>query len=103
MSIDFCLGLRFNMIQCYTLLALMAQITGLKPGIVRHNMVNIHIYEDQLELFKEELKRKPCKAPRLLINPNIRSLEDLETWVTTEDFEITEYKYHPPIKYPFTV
>ena len=81
----------------------MAQITGLKPGIVRHNMVNIHIYEDQLELFKEELKRKPCKAPRLLINPNIRSLEDLETWVTTEDFEITEYKYHPPIKYPFTV
>lgn len=102
-SVDFCLGLRFNMIQCYTLLALMAQITGLKPGIARHNMVNIHIYEDQLELFKEELKRKPCKAPRLLINPNIRSLEDLETWVTTEDFEITEYKYHPPIKYPFTV
>lgn len=102
-SVDFCLGLRTNNIQCYVLLALMAQITGLKPGIARHNMVNIHIYEDQLELFKEELKRAPCKSPKLRINPNITSLADIETWVTTDDFEVTDYKYHPPIKYPFTV
>ena len=81
----------------------MAQITGLKPGTARHNMVNIHIYEDQLELFKEELTRKPTNPPKLLINPNIKSLEDLETWVTVKDFDTTKYLYHPPIKYPFTV
>lgn len=102
-SVDFCLGLRFNMVQCYVLLALMAQITGLKPGIARHNMVNIHVYEDQLEALQEELKREPYIAPKLVINPNIQSLHDVETWVTSDDFNLTDYLYHPPIKYPFTV
>lgn len=103
MSVDFCLGLRFNMIQCYTLLALMAQITGLKPGIARHNMVNIHVYEDQLELLKEELKREPFTPPTLHINSDIKSLKDIETWVTIDDFFISDYQHHDPIKYPFTV
>jgi len=39
----------------------------------------------------------------LHINPNIKSLEDLETWVTLDDFEVSGYQYHEPIAYPFSV
>ncbi|WP_418138367.1 thymidylate synthase [Marinomonas sp. RS-M-Aa-14] len=48
-SCDVPLGLNFNMVQVYVLLAIVAQITGKKPGKAFHKIVNAHIYEDQLE------------------------------------------------------
>ncbi len=103
-SCDVPLGLNFNQVQVYTFLALMAQITGKKPGIAYHKIVNAHIYEDQLELMKNvQLKREPFPSPKLHINPKIKSLEDLETWVTMDDFSISDYQHHEAIKYPFAV
>jgi len=103
-SCDVPLGLNFNMIQVYVFLALMAQITGNKPGMAYHQIINAHIYEDQLELMRDvQLKREPFAPPQLKINPDIKSLEDLETWVTMDDFEVTGYQHHDPIAYPFSV
>ena len=103
-SCDVPLGLNFNQVQCFVLLALMAQITGHKPGKVYHKIVNAHIYENQLDLMKEvQLKREPFESPKLHINPNIKSLKDIETWVTKDDFELEGYECHEPIKYPFAV
>jgi thymidylate synthase len=98
------LGLNFNQIQVFALLALMAQITGHKAGTAYHKIVNAHIYEDQLELMRDvQLKRKPYPAPKLHINPDIKSLEDIETWVTLDDFSVEGYQHHDPIAYPFSV
>ncbi|QAY02109.1 thymidylate synthase [Vibrio phage VspSw_1] len=93
----------WNAIQCYVLLALMAQITGHKPGKVTHIINNAHIYEDQLELFEEQMCRISmfCK-PKLIINPEIKTLEDLQTWVTKEDFTLEGYASHESITYPFS-
>lgn len=103
-SCDVPLGLNFNQIQSFTLLALMAQITGKKPGLAYHKIVNAHIYEDQLELMESvQLKRKPFDPPQLHINPDIKSLNDLETWVTLDDFNVEGYQHHEPIAYPFSV
>lgn len=103
-SADVPLGLNWNMIQCYTFLALMAQITGHKAGKAYHKIVNAHIYDDQLELMRDvQLKRTPFPSPKLIINPNIKTLEDLETWVTVDDFEVIGYECHEGIKYPFAV
>lgn len=102
-SCDVPLGLNFNQIQVFTLLALIAQITGHKAGKAYHKIVNAHIYEDQLELMKVQLEREPFPSPQLAINPNIKTLEDLETWVTLNDFEVTGYQHHEPIAYPFSV
>jgi len=103
-SCDVPLGLSFNMIQVYTFLALMAQITGHKAGTAYHKIVNAHIYEDQIDLMRDvQLKREPFDSPKLIINPDIKSLEDLETWVTMDDFKIEGYKHHEAIKYPFSV
>ncbi|WP_087016363.1 thymidylate synthase [Thaumasiovibrio subtropicus] len=103
-SCDVPLGLNFNQVQVFTLLALMAQITGLKAGKAYHQIVNAHIYEDQLELMRDvQLKREPFPSPQLKINPEIKSLDDLETWVTLDDFEVVGYQHHEAIKYPFSV
>ena len=103
-SCDVPLGLTFNMVQVYFLLAIIAQITGKKPGKAYHKIVNAHIYEDQVELMRDvQLTREPLPHPTLKINPDIKTLEDLETWVSTDDFEVEDYQYHDPIQYPFSV
>ncbi|EDP98872.1 thymidylate synthase [Shewanella benthica] len=103
-SCDVPLGLNFNQVQVFTLLALIAQITGKKPGQAYHKIVNAHIYEDQLELMRDvQLQREPFGPASLSINPDIKSLEDLETWVTMDDFEVLNYQHHDAIKYPFSV
>jgi len=103
-SCDVPLGLNFNMVQVYFFLAIMAQITGHKAGKAYHKIVNAHIYEDQLELMRDvQLNREPLPLPTLKINPDIKTLEDLETWVTTADFEVEGYESHPAIAYPFSV
>lgn len=103
-SCDVPLGLNFNMVQVYFFLAIMAQITGHKPGQAFHKIVNAHIYEDQYDLMKDvQLKREPLPSPKLIINPDIKSLEDLETWVSLDDFAVEGYQHHESIKYPFSV
>ena len=103
-SCDVPLGLNFNQVQVYVFLALVAQITGHKPGKAYHKIVNAHIYENQLELMKEvQLKRTPFAAPKLHINPKIKTLKDIEDWVSKDDFEVEGYECHEGIKYPFAV
>ncbi|MBL4908580.1 MAG: thymidylate synthase [Alteromonadaceae bacterium] len=103
-SCDVPLGLNFNQVQVFFFLAIMAQITGHKAGIAYHKIVNAHIYEDQLSLMKDvQLKREPLPLPKLIINPDIKSLADLETWVTMDDFKVEGYQCHEAIKYPFAV
>lgn len=103
-SDDLPLGHGFNQVQVAWLLAIMAQITGLPAAKAFHKIVNAHIYEDQLETFvNEQLPREPLPLPQLKINPDIKTLEDLETWVTVDDFELVGYTHHPAIKFPFSV
>ncbi|PHR30531.1 MAG: thymidylate synthase [Desulfotalea sp.] len=103
-SDDLPLGHGFNQVQVGWLLLVMAQITGHKPASAFHKIVNAHVYEDQLELLRDvQLKRQPYPLPTLKINPKIKTLQDLETWVTVDDFELVGYKHHPAIKYAFSV
>jgi len=103
-SCDVPLGLNFNQIQVFTLLALIAQISGKTPGIAYHKIVNAHIYEDQLDLMRNvQLGRDPFAPPKLSINPDIKSLKDIESWVGIEDFSVIGYEHHEPISYPFSV
>jgi len=103
-SCDVPLGQNFNQVQVFFFLKLMAQITGNQPGVAYHKIVNAHIYEDQLELMRDvQLQRDPFSPPKLNINPDIKTLADVETWVTMDDFKVTDYQHHEPISYPFSV
>ncbi|ASV43395.1 thymidylate synthase [Vibrio phage JSF12] len=102
-SCDVPLGLNFNMVQVYAFLAIVAQITGLEPGRAFHKIVNAHIYEDQIPAVMEMLDREERQPPTFWIDPAIESLEDLETWVTTSNFLVTDYFPQEHIDIPFSV
>ena len=103
-SCDVPLGGAWNQVQVVVLLRLMAQITGRRAASAHWKIVNAHLYENQFELMRDvQLARAPYPSPTLHINPAIRTLEDVETWVTPDDFEVRDYQAHPPIRYPFSV
>ncbi|MEE8058403.1 MAG: thymidylate synthase [Pseudomonadales bacterium] len=103
-SDDLPLGHVANQIQCAFFLMITAQIVGLKANKCFHKVVNAHFYRNQHDLMvNTQLKRTPKAPPKLIINPDIKSLKDLETWVTPDDFELEGYDPDPGIKYPFSV
>ena len=102
-SCDVPLGVPFNIAGYSWLLSVIAHITGHKVGTFNHMMHDIHIYENQLDLCKQQLLRVPHKLPTLVINPDIKTLADLESWVTVDDFELKNYVHDARINYPFTV
>lgn len=102
-SNDWPLGNSANMIQVWLFLRLMAQITNKNPKYAYHRSVNAHIYGNQLELVPTQLERDILTEPTIDINPDIKTLEDVETWVSVDDFIVNYPEFHPPIKYPFSV
>ena len=102
-SCDLPLGVPFNIAQYAWLLSVVAHITGFKPGVFTHFLWDVHVYANQVENLKIQLERTPYLLPTLVINPSIKSLQDLETWVTPADFQLHGYQCHPHIQYPFAV
>lgn len=88
---DIPLGVPFNTSQYAVLVHLIAQVTGLKPGLFTHFINNAHIYENQLEGMKLQLSRKDqsLDAPKLWINPEIKNFYDF----TAEDIKLIDYKH----------
>lgn len=103
-SADVPLGLPFNMIQCWTLLNIMAQLTNKKVGKCFHKIVNAHIYDDQLPGIVEQVQREVIECePKFTIWYEPTTLFEMEKYLDTNDFMIHDYKSHPPIKFPFSV
>lgn len=90
-SADMPLGVPFNMAQYAVLQHLMAQVSGLRPGLFTHVINNAHIYENQVEGMKEQLSRRgsALPAPKLWINPEIRDFYAF----TFEDIRLEGYEH----------
>ena len=93
-SADIFLGVPFN-IASYALLTMMiAQVCNLKNGDFIHTLGDAHIYTNHLEQTKLQLSRKCKKLPIMQINKKIKNIFDF----SIDDFELTNYEYHPHIK-----
>ena len=98
-SADVFLGVPFN-IASYALLTMMiAKLTGLEVGEFIHTFGDVHIYDNHIEQVKEQLTRNSFAPPKMIIKGNQVKIEDFKF----EDFEVVEYKSHPPIKAPIAV
>jgi len=101
-SCDYPLGVPYNVASYALMLHIIANMVGLKVGELSHVMHNIHIYEDQLELFRDQMKRKPGVSPKIEV-PVYESLGDFCDKATRESFIISEYDPQASIKFPFSV
>lgn len=54
---DMMLGVAFNTTQYAALLSVIAQVTGTKPGLLTHNIMDAHIYDDQFENTYKQMRR----------------------------------------------
>ncbi|MBC7124587.1 MAG: thymidylate synthase [Bacteroidales bacterium] len=93
-SADVFLGVPFNIASYALLTMMMAQVCGYEPGEFVHTLGDTHIYLNHIEQVKLQLTREPRELPRMVINPEVKSIFDFKY----TDFKLENYNPHPHIK-----
>ena len=78
----------FDTIEYAILVHMLAQVCGLKPGILNHYVNNLHIYDKHIPIMQEVLNNPEYEAPEFWINPEIKNFYDF----TVDDFKLINYK-----------
>lgn len=103
-SCDVPLGLPFNVTQYATLVNLIAHCTGLEVGTLNWSIKDAHIYVNQVDGIKEQIRRgeelENYKAPKLWINPEVTDFFEIDNSRELKDIKVLNYKHHGPIKFP---
>ena len=98
-SADVFLGVPFNIASYALLTRMVAHVCNLEPGEFVHTFGDTHLYLNHLDQAREQLSRQPRALPQLDINPEVQDLFAFRF----EDFTLTGYDPHPPIKAPVAV
>jgi len=110
-SNDVPLGMPFNVCQYAVLCHLVAQICGLKPGKFTYVINNAHIYKNQVEGIREQMRRRDEKlamdgelfaAPRLWINPEVTDFFKFDNSKELLDIKLENYQHQGRISMPVT-
>ena len=96
---DIFLGVPFNIASYALLTHMVAQVCDLAPGDFVHTLGDAHLYSNHFEQAREQLSREPRTLPKLVLNPDVRSLFDF----TYDDVKIADYAPHAAIKAPVAV
>ena len=116
-SCDVALGVPYNIAGYSFLLHLFAHLTGMEPGTFGHTLIDAHVYTkkadgsmqeyDHIPGLEEQLTRKCRTLPKLVIDPGIKTLEDVMNLLDADiETILTKFKlknYNPEPFIPFKV
>lgn len=109
-SSDIGLGLPFNLAEAGALLHLVARLTGKKARWLTVHLGDAHIYENQMDMLKEQITRVPFKEPVLELNSRIPDYAKTGVFdpewlkkVEPSDFQLVGYEHHAPLTAPMAV
>lgn len=101
-SCDVPLGLPFNVTQYALFINMLAQVTNLTPGKMLWVIKDAHIYENQIDGIKEQLRRfetmGDLPAPKLYLNREIKDFFKFDTSTDLKDTQLIDYQNRGPIK-----
>lgn len=96
-SADWLLGVPYNLASYGLLLSLFGKTLNMVPEKLIGTFGDSHIYDNQLPLVEEQLKRQPFLLPVLEISKKESIFE-----YSYLDLNLKDYEYHPIIKYPLS-
>lgn len=103
-SNDVPLGMPFNVSQYAVLCCLIAHVCGLKPGQMTYVINDAHIYENQIDGIKEQIRRSKemevPPAPKLWINPEVKDFFKFDNSKELKDIKLIDYKHLGKISMP---
>lgn len=109
-SNDVGLGTPFNLTEGAALLHLVGRLTGYTPRWFTYFIGDAHIYENHLDMLREQLTRQPYEAPRLLLSDRIPDFSQTQRYepewlerVEPGDFTLEGYQHHAPLTAPMAV
>jgi thymidylate synthase len=106
-SNDVPLGLPFNVTQYAIFANLVAHVTGLELGEMLYVISDAHIYVNQLDGIKEQIRvyrEKGCPpAPKLWINPEVKDFFQFDSSKELKDIRLEGYEYNMKISMPVSV
>jgi len=113
---DFPLGIPFNISSYGLLLEIIAKVVNMVPDELIGNFGDSHIYLNQIDGIKEQLKRLPYDLPKLILNTEFwptkthecgegdftDNIDFLIKGIQPDDFQLQNYQAHPKIFYPLS-
>ncbi|EZG43751.1 dihydrofolate reductase-thymidylate synthase [Gregarina niphandrodes] len=96
---DWGLGIPFNIASYSLLCYIIGHLTGYKPKEFVHFVANAHVYKNHLQPLKEQFTRAPRPFPKVVINPDITDIDQLEF----KDVKLIGYDPYPAIKMEMAV
>nr|MBQ0091208.1 thymidylate synthase [Candidatus Enterousia merdequi] len=91
-SCDMFLGIPYNIASYALLLLLYAKELGYKPGVLRGELHDVHIYENHIDQVKEQLSRKPYDLPKVEIPDE--NWQGMLKWQSQNGFKLQDYICH---------
>lgn len=95
-SCDMFLGVPYNIASYALLLLLYAKEAGLKPGILKGELHDAHIYQNHMDQVREQLTRTPHPLPTVEIPDE--NWNGMLNWSANDGFKLKDYICHEKLR-----